>query len=61
MGEARAKPGNQLVHNKNAQVFPIIWGHWNGIEYISSTFSCPVHPAQLTQANNDAMWHVWEA
>ena len=27
--------------------FPIIWTHRNGIEYHSSTLSCPVHPPPL--------------
>ena len=28
--------------------FPIIWCLWNGLEYISSTLSCPIDPTRLT-------------
>ena len=37
-----------IYWSPSSRGFPIIWGRRIGIEYYSSTLSCPVHPPPLT-------------
>ena len=38
----------EFFSSSSPQAFPIIWVHRNGIDYHSSTLSCPVRPPPLT-------------